>query len=179
MYCLPLSERAELRPLEPWRATEFLTHLDRAREHIAPWVGASFVAADLAGATAVLKRYATAVADGGGGIHGIWRDGELVGGVMFVSLDGTTGVAELGCWLEPGAAGHGLVTLAAQALIDWAIRERGIVRFEWQTLSANTPSIRVAQRLGMQHDGTLRAAVPGRDGGPRQDMEVWSLVVAA
>ncbi|MDH6462535.1 hypothetical protein M2302_002715 [Micromonospora sp. A200] len=58
MFALPLTGSAELRPLPPWCAEEFLAHLDRAREHIAPWVGASFVATDLDSARTVLRRYA-------------------------------------------------------------------------------------------------------------------------
>ena len=33
MFVLPLTDDAELRPLEPWRAEEFLGHLDHARDH--------------------------------------------------------------------------------------------------------------------------------------------------
>jgi ribosomal-protein-serine acetyltransferase len=46
MFVLPLTDDAELRPLEPWRAEEFLGHLDHARDHIAPWVSPAFVATD-------------------------------------------------------------------------------------------------------------------------------------
>ena len=179
MYARPLTEHATLRPLEPWQAEEFLTHLDRARDHIAPWVGPSFVAADLDSARNVLQRYADAKARDGGGIHGIWLQDTLVGGVMFVSLDTAGGVCELGCWLEPSAEGRGLITRAVGVLIDWAVRERGIRRLEWQTLAANEPSIRVARRLGMRRDGVMREAVPGRNGSTdRADLEVWSLLAS-
>jgi RimJ/RimL family protein N-acetyltransferase len=163
--------------LEPWQAEEFLAHLDRARDHIAPWVGPSFVAGDLDSARDVLQRYADAKAQDGGGIHGIWLEETLVGGVMFVSLDTARGVCELGCWLEPSAEGRGLITRAVGVLIDWAVRARGIRRLEWQTLAANEPSVRVARRLGMRRDGVMREAVPGRNGSAeRADLEVWSLL---
>ncbi|MCM2416589.1 GNAT family N-acetyltransferase [Streptomyces sp. RKAG293] len=161
MYSLPLGADAELRPLHPWLAAEFLEHLDRARIHISPWVGASFVATDLPSAHAVLTRYAKAQAEGGGGIHGIWLDGQLVGGVMFVALDGARGVCEVGCWLEPAAEGRGLVTQAVERIIDWAVLEHGVNRVEWHTKSANSPSIRVAQRLGMAQQTTHEAEDDG------------------
>ena len=115
MFALPLADSAVLRPLEPWQAEEFLAHLDRAREHIVPWVSPSFVARDVGEARAVLQRYADKRAQDGGGIWGIWLDGLLVGGVMFVSFDTALGVCEAGCWLEPGAQGRGLITRAARA----------------------------------------------------------------
>ncbi|WP_326824873.1 GNAT family N-acetyltransferase [Streptosporangium sp. NBC_01756] len=174
MFALPLTARAELRPLEPWSAEEFLAHLDRAREHISPWVSPTFVATDLAEAGAVLRRYANKWSQDAGGIWGIWLEGTLVGGVMFVSFDPALGVCEAGCWLEPGAEGNGLITRAVERIVDWAVRERGIQRVEWRANAENVRSINVAKRLGMTHDGTLRQAYPGES--RRIDIAVWSVL---
>ncbi|HEY0701004.1 MAG TPA: GNAT family protein [Micromonospora sp.] len=176
MFALPLTENAELRPLEPWRSAEFHAHLDRGtREHIRPWVGPSFVAGDPESARAVLQRYADRWARDAGGIWGIWLDGTLVGGVLFASFDVTLGVCEAGCWLEPAAEGQGLVTRAVRRIVDWAVRERGIHRIEWRTNAGNVRSIRVAQRLGMRRDGVLREVHPDAHGG-RVDIEIWSVL---
>ncbi|MEU5943258.1 GNAT family protein [Micromonospora sp. NPDC047548] len=174
MFALPLTETAQLRPLLPWHADEFLANLDRAREHISPWVASAFVATDLDSARAVLSRYADRWARDAGGIWGIWDGGTLVGGVMFVSFDATLGVCEAGCWLEPAAEGRGLVTRAAGRILDWAVNERGIQRVEWRTNARNARSIAVARRLGMRRDGTLRQVYPGPAG--RIDIEVWSVL---
>jgi RimJ/RimL family protein N-acetyltransferase len=174
MFRLALGNHAELRPLEPWQATEFLDHLDRARGHIMPWVGRSFSSAsDLDAARAVLQRYADSRARDAGDIFGIWRNEVLVGGVMFVSFDAASGSAEVGCWLEQGAEGLGLATAAATELIDWAINTRGLSRIEWQTKADNSRSISVAKRLGMHLDGTMREAIPDT---PRGDLEIWSVL---
>ncbi|MER7418388.1 GNAT family protein [Micromonospora peucetia] len=174
MFTLSLTEDVELCPLEPWRAEEFLTHLDRARAHIEPWVSPSFVASDLDSARAVLQSYADRWARDAGGIWGIWRRGTLVGGVMFVSFDVVRGVCEAGCWLEPAGEGHGLVSRAVGRIVDWAVRERGIHRVEWRTNARNARSIATARRLGMRLDGTMREVYPGPAG--RVDMEVWSVL---
>lgn len=178
MFTYELTCDAVLAPLRPWQTPEFLAHMDRAREHIAPWVGASFVQAlDLPSAKAVLQRYADAEAKDSGGIFGIWLDGTLVGGVLFVSLDSETGGCEIGCWLEPGAEGRGLIIRATRVIVDWAIRERGVRRVEWQATAGNERSIRVAQRLGMTRDGVLREAIAARAGETeRKDLEVWALL---
>ncbi|WBB68101.1 GNAT family protein [Micromonospora sp. WMMD812] len=174
MFALPLTTDVELRPLDPWRADEFLANLDRAREHIAPWVSPSFVATDLASARAVLQRYADRWARDAGGIWGLWWQGTLVGGVMLVSFDTTQGVCEVGCWLEPAAEGRGMVSRAVRRIVDWAVRERGIQRIEWRTKPDNLRSIALARRLGLRHDGTLRQVYPGPAG--RIDIEVWSVL---
>ncbi|PZG16122.1 RimJ/RimL family protein N-acetyltransferase [Micromonospora craterilacus] len=174
MFATPLSDDTELRPLNPWHAEEFLANLDRAREHISPWVSPSFVATDLDRARHVLQRYADRWARDDGGIWGIWCDGRLVGGVLLVSLNAATGVCEAGCWLEPAAEGQGLVTRAVSRIIDWALVERGLHRVEWRTNAGNVRSIAVARRLGMRRDGVLREVLPGPDG--RIDLEVWSVL---
>lgn len=171
MFAIPLRDNAALRPLEPWQAEEFVTHLDRAREHISPWVGASFVAADLPAARAVIQKYADGQARDDRRLYGIWLNGVLVGGVMFVRLDATTGVCEVGCWLEPSAERNGLITKSIRILIDWAFTVRGLRRVEWRTLAANTRSVNVAKRLGMTLDGTMRSYP--RDG---VDQQVWSVL---
>jgi ribosomal-protein-serine acetyltransferase len=174
VFALPLTAAAELRPLEPWMADEFLAHLDRAREHIVPWVSPAFVATDSKSARAVLQRYADKWAQDAGGIWGIWMEGTLVGGVMFVSFDAALGVCEVGCWLEPSAEGRGLVTRAVERIVDWAVRDRGIQRVEWRTNADNARSINVARRLGMRRDGTLRQLYPS--GAGRIDTDVWSVL---
>jgi RimJ/RimL family protein N-acetyltransferase len=175
MFATALRDNAELRALEPSHAEEFFAHLDRARTHIKPWVGASFVASDVDGARTVLQRYADGLAADRQRLYGIWLDGTLVGGTMFVSFDSTLGVCEIGCWLEPAGEGRGLITQVVRMMIEWAFRVRGLSRAEWHTLPGNERSIKVARRLGMSLDGTLRQYLPVGDG-RRNDKQIWSVL---
>jgi ribosomal-protein-serine acetyltransferase len=175
MFAISLGDDgAELRPLEPWRAEEYLAHMDRGREFIGQYVALATAATDVDSARAFLQSYADKQARDGGRIYGIWLDGTLVGGVLFRIWDTASGACEAGCWLEPSAAGRGLVTRAARVIIDWAVYERGMHRVEWQVASGNTASINVAKRLGMVREGVLRESYPYR--GVRHDMEVWSVL---
>jgi RimJ/RimL family protein N-acetyltransferase len=171
---MQLGDGAELRPLEPWQAEEFLAHLDRGREFIKRHIALPDIVTDLASSRAYLQAYADKTAADAGRLYGIWQDGELVGGVLFKTMDVRAGTAEAGCWLEPSAVGRGLVTRAARLIIDWAVGERGIHRVEWLVSAANAPSIAVARRLGMTKDGVLRESYPYR--GERHDIEVWSVL---
>ncbi|GAA4691809.1 GNAT family N-acetyltransferase [Phytohabitans rumicis] len=175
MYTISLGDDgAQLRPLEPWRAEEFLAHIDRGREFIGRYVGLPDVVTSPQSSRAFLQSYADKAAADAGRIYGIWTDGTLVGGVLFKTMDVERGTAEAGCWLEPSAAGKGLVTRAARVIIDWAIDERGIHRVEWLVAAANEASIAVARRLGMSKDGVLRESYAHR--GERHDIEVWSVL---
>ena len=176
MYAITLSTTppAELRPLEPWQAEEFLAHMDRARETVDPWIPWAARSTDLESARATLQSYADKQAADTGRLHGIWLDGTLVGGVMFVRFVATTGNCEIGVWTEPAARGHGLVSAAARVLMDYAVVERGMHRVEWITTPRNAGSRAVAQRLGMKLDGVLRSEYVHH--GERHDSEVYSLL---
>ena len=184
---------AELRPLEPHQAGEFAAHMDRAREHIRPWVGPSFVTDDVDGARATLQKYADAAARDGNRIFGIWLDEPLVveppsvvepvettptptlvGGVMFVEFSAAAGTCEIGCWLEPAAEGRGLITSACRMLLSYAFEERGLHRAEWRCRADNARSSAVAARLGMTLEGVLREA--WKVGDTFYDKQVWSVL---
>ncbi|GAA2887280.1 GNAT family protein [Streptomyces mexicanus] len=174
MFSLPLRDGARLGPLEVWHAEEFAAHLDRAREHIRPWVGPAFVTDGVDAARATLRRYAERGADDGARLYGIWREDALVGGVMFTGFDAAAGSCELGCWLEPAAEGHGLVTQACGALLDWAFTTRGLHRAEWRCRADNRRSAAAARRLGMTLEGVRRQAWPYQ--GVRYDEQLWAVL---
>ncbi|MEV7217521.1 GNAT family protein [Kitasatospora cineracea] len=174
MYAVALAEDAELRPLEPWQAEEFLEHMDRARAGVDPWIPWATRSTDLESARATLRKFADKQAADAGRIYGMWLDGTLVGGVMFVRFDAAAGVCEIGVWTEPAAQGRGLVTAAARRLLDYALLERGLYRAEWWNSTVNLRSRAVARRLGMTLDGTLRKHTEHL--GVRLDLEVWSML---
>lgn len=174
MLTQALTEEAEMKALEPWRAEEFAAYIERERDHLAPWLPWAEALTDVDSARDWLQAYADRAAHDTGRIYGIWLDGELAGGTLFRVFDTRAGVAEIGVWLAPRAGGRGLVTLAVERMIAWAMRERGIGRIEWRCVPGNARSQAVAKRLGMTLDGTLRAAFPYR--GVRHDVEVWSLL---
>ncbi|GAA2771633.1 GNAT family protein [Streptomyces rameus] len=175
MYATSLGDDgAELRPLEVWHAGQLLACIDRGREFIGRHVGLADAVRDLDGARAWLKSYADKRGADAGSVHGIWLDGRLVGGLLFRVWDTPGGVCEAGCWLEPSAAGRGLVTRGLRVLLDWAFEERGMHRVEWYVSSANEPSIAVARRLGMTREGVLRENYLHR--GVRTSTEIWALL---
>ncbi|QEU91642.1 GNAT family N-acetyltransferase [Streptomyces kanamyceticus] len=174
MFAISLGEGAELRPVEPWQAQEFLEHVDRAREYTGPWVPFTVTVKDLETARELLQRYADKKAADTGSFYGIWVDGTLVGGVAFRIFDTSVDGCELAVWLEPAMAGRGLINKASRVLVDWAIDERGMHRVEWLVSSLNDRSKAAAKRLGFTLDGVLRESFPWQ--GVRHDMEVWAVL---
>ncbi|QES48089.1 RimJ/RimL family protein N-acetyltransferase [Streptomyces venezuelae] len=174
MFSIDLADDAQLFPLEVWHAEEFLAHIDRGREFIGVHVPFPDRATDLESARTLLGTNAAKAAADGARLYGIRVDGILRGGVLFPAFDAEQGVCEVGCWLEPAAAGRGLITTACRVLIDWAFHTRGMHRVEWHVSSANAKSIAVAERLGFTREGVLRENFRHR--GVRQSTEIWSVL---
>ena len=174
MLSLRFADDAELRALEVWHADEFAEHIAAAEEHFARWLPWGHSAADSVGAAVLLNRYTQNLARDEGRSLGIWVGGKLSGGVLFRVWDNDSGMCELGAWLAPEATGRGLITKAATAMIDWAFQVSDMHRVEWRCAPGNEPSRRVAGRLGMTLEGTLREAFVLHDA--RLDVEVWSVL---
>ncbi|MEV7419891.1 GNAT family protein [Streptomyces sp. NPDC089919] len=174
MFAIDLAEDAQLKPLEVWHAEEFLAHIDRGREFIGQYVGFPDRATDLESARTLLRTFALKNAEDGPRFFGIWVEGVLRGGVLYPAFDPAGGNCEVGCWLEPAAAGRGLVSAACRELIDYAVTVRGMHRVEWHVCTDNEKSIAVAKRLGFTLEGVMRENYLHR--GTRQSTEVWALL---
>lgn len=175
MYAISLGDDgAELRPLEPWHAQEFLAHLDRGREFIGQYIPFGSKATDVPSARETLQRYADMRAADTGSLHGLWLEGKLVGGVLFLNFDAERGNCEVGCWLEPmrhrTRSGH------PRDAAPHRLGGRG----------ARDPPRGVDRRLGERTERERRPAARDDTGrgaagelphrGVRHDMEVWSVL---
>ncbi len=89
--------------------------------------------------------------------HGVWAVEDAATGKLI----GRTGVLDLPGWPEPelvwqmarSAWGKGLATEAARAARDWAFTNRGWPRLVSFIKEENTPSARLAERLGAVNEG--------------------------
>lgn len=115
------------------------------------------------------EAYVTSYSDPG------WADGSrctwaiTVDGVHCgaISLDNIgSGQATIGYWMAPRFRGRGLLTEAAQAVVDFGFTPEphglGLERIEWHAYAGNVASARVARRVGFQFEGTLRRGALGR-----------------
>ncbi len=112
----------------------------------------------------VLPLFVAVKAEGG------WR---LIGWVNL-EIDGPARSAEVGYWLDADFVGRGLVTRAVTAVLDHAFGPLGLDRVGLRTVTDNTRSRNVAERLGFTQEGVLReyAAFPDK----RCDLVVYGLL---
>lgn len=68
--------------------------------------------------------------------------------------DSVPGGVEIGYTIEPPFRRQGYASAAVQALMDWATRVHGVQRFVLSIRPDNTPSLRIAERLGFRKIGS-------------------------
>ena len=79
---------------------------------------------------------------------------EAVGSVGLGGRPDDEGTVVLGYAVYPAFEGRGYATEAAQPLVTWALGQIGATRVRATIPPGNTPSLRVAEKLGMRQAGT-------------------------
>lgn len=117
-------------------------------------------------------------------VLGIWLTGpdgpRLAGGTGFHltrggSLD--TRAADIGMWIAAPVAGQGLGTRVLRLLLRWGFDAWPWERLTWHCDTHNRASARVAEKAGLQLEGTLRQNWPDV-GGHRRDTRLYSMLKA-
>jgi [ribosomal protein S5]-alanine N-acetyltransferase len=88
--------------------------------------------------------------------------GDPVGNVNLVFRFESSAEAALGYWITPAARGQGLAATATRLLARWGFDHLGLTRIELLIDPANTPSHRVAERLGATRVGLRTHEANGR-----------------
>ena len=91
-----------------------------------------------------------------GGSWGIFSEGDLAGTIGFVKINWPSRHAEIGYWIGKGFEGRGLITRAAQTLINHSFNDLGLHRIEIHCAKTNRRSRAVPERLGFKREGILR-----------------------
>ena len=87
----------------------------------------------------------------------------MIGFIGFHTLPGAEylnpyappGSVEFGYTVFPAYRKKGYASEAAQALMDWAVREHGVKRFVVSISPTNEPSLRLARKFGFRKVGTV------------------------
>ena len=86
--------------------------------------------------------------------------GEVIGNIHFVNITEHY-LAEIGCILHPDHWGHGYMTEAFNAALNFAFNDYGLAKIRATTEMSNTSAIKLVQRCGFVHEATLKEAAYG------------------
>lgn len=101
-------------------------------------------------------------------------DGDVVGGIGM-GLNAHEYRATVGYWIAAASRGHGVCTRALRLLSRYALEELAVQRVDLITDPDNLASQRVAEKVGFQREGVLRAHLRHPDGRIR-DSVIFSLL---
>lgn len=96
-------------------------------------------------------------------------------GALGMSLNSLKYKGTIGYWVAAPARGQGSCTRALRALSRWAFAELALQRVDLITDPDNIASQRVAEKVGFQREGVLRAHLRHPDGRIR-DSVIFSLL---
>ena len=83
------------------------------------------------------------------------HDGTFIGEVSLGSVQrGPFQTASIGYWVDEAYAGHGYIPEAVVLIMEFAFESLGLHRLEAAIVPRNTPSHRVAEKLGLRNEGT-------------------------
>lgn len=85
-------------------------------------------------------------------------DGDIRGLVWLFDLDQQAGHAEIGYWLTPEVHGQGIMTEAAQLVVEYAFEELRLHRVRGRALASNDASLGVLRNCGMTEEAVAREA---------------------
>lgn len=158
MFRFIVDDDIELRLLEGRHADELFGLTDRNRAHLRPWLPWVDQNTSPDNTRAFIKGSLHQLAENNGLQAGIWFRGELAGVIGFLYFKWPSRKTEIGYWLDAAVQGHGIMTRACRALLDYAFGELGLNRAEIHCAGGNTRSCAVPERLGFKQEGVLRQA---------------------
>lgn len=82
--------------------------------------------------------------------------------------------AELGYWIGKPFWNKGYATEAAEAMLKFGFEDLGLERIHANYFARNTASGKVMEKLGMQHEGTLRKDI--KKWGKFEDIKIFGIL---
>ena len=87
---------------------------------------------------------------------GIEHQGDIGGVIAFHEFDNANRQTSMGFWISSSHQGKGIVSRSCERLIEYAFTDLGLNRVVMKIAEDNIRSRRVAERIGLVHEGTSR-----------------------
>ncbi|HEX7734050.1 MAG TPA: GNAT family protein [Ktedonobacteraceae bacterium] len=155
-FVIPVDTDIELRLLVDADAQQLFTLIDRNREHLRPWLPWVDYHTDPIDSQRFIRRSAQRYLDNDGFDLGIYYRGQLAGIVGFHTVNWPNRQVEIGYWQGANFQGHGVMTRACRAIVDYAFHKLQLNRVSILCATGNARSRAIPERLGFTQEGILR-----------------------
>lgn len=170
------TERLIVRCLNPADARLFQETVDDNLEHLRPWLSwTRHEPRDLNEKIERLRQLRSAFDAGRDFVFGLFTpDQTRMLGASGLQTRPGPGAREIAYWVHRDHCRQGLATEVAAALVKVAFEVEGVSRVEIHCDPRNTPSARIPERLGFEHEATLRGRKRDAAGTTCDEM-IWTL----
>jgi len=158
MFTYRISDRHELRLLQPQDAPALFAVTDANRTHLRSWLPWLDHTTTVQDTRQFIHFSLEQLAENTGLVTTICYDGQIVGVVGFNRLDWQNRQGSIGYWLAATHQGKGLMTASCRALVSYGFKTLNLHRIVIMAATANSRSRAVPDRLGFTHEGTSREA---------------------
>jgi ribosomal-protein-serine acetyltransferase len=158
MFSHKVDDDVELRLFVGRDAGPLFALTDQNREHLRPYLPWVDHTRSMLDTSDFIRSSLQQFANDNGFQAGIWYQGKIVGAIGFLYWNWVNRKTEIGYWLAAEYQGHGIMTRACRALVDYAFDVLEMHRVEIQCAEPNQRSRAVPERLGFTQDGILRGA---------------------
>ena len=155
-FCIPVDNEIELRLFEEVDAPEIFQLIERCREYLRQWLPWVDYETSVDDSRSFVRRSLQSYLDNEGFNLGIRYQNQLAGVIGFHTVNWPNRQVEIGYWLGADFQGHGVMTRACRAMIDFAFRKLQLNRVTILCATGNARSRAIPERLGFVQEGTLR-----------------------
>jgi RimJ/RimL family protein N-acetyltransferase len=171
------TDRLVIRCYDPRDAAALADAVNESLDHLTPWMPWA-APAEVDAEVQLLRSFRRQFDADENYVYGVFDRDEtrVVGGSGFHPRGGPSSL-EIGYWLRADSIGMGYATEVAGVLTRVGFEVCGVERMDIQIDPANVRSRRVPEKLGYEHEATLRRRLPQRgEGAPLRDSMVYTLV---
>ncbi|CAG9621555.1 GNAT family N-acetyltransferase [Sutcliffiella rhizosphaerae] len=156
MFKVQIDSKTYIQTLEKRHAHELYQLINGSRVSIGEWLAFPTKTKHVEDSEKFIENSLKRFTNGNGYWAGIWHEGKLAGSIGFLYIDWTAKKTEIGYWLGAAAVGRGIATIAVKQFNEPAFNELNLKKIEINVASHNTKSRAIPERLGFQHEGTIR-----------------------
>jgi len=150
------TKRLDLRFLGELDADEFFAVVDADRKALGQWLPWVEEHCTIEHSEAFLAAAEIQLDMENGGICGIFMQQELIGCITIHWIQNDNYSASLGYWLASSAQRKGFAQEACETVLQYCFEGLALNRIELSVACENTPSTRLAERLGFHSEGIRR-----------------------
>ncbi len=155
---LKIDSELELRQLSERDGTTLFDLTDKNRRYLRQWLPWLDDTTSVIDTLQFINAVTNKASGNSGYTFGILHCGVLAGVIAQHQLDRANRAAELGYWLDEDRQGLGIMTRAAERLVEFAFDNQYCNRVVLRCAAENLKSRGIPERLGFVQEGVLRDA---------------------